>query len=218
MDTFEAFNTAIVKRFSKSSLKLFAYKDASSSDYNLLRIFDCCKNKKITDFWEGDFFKIENKTDTLVLKYYEGGFVQVFNGASSGFLDSMPLYRLCFFERRGKLCKIKKPGPNFKKYTASELKTLRMRYRSFAFVKMPDNPSETEMANAEPLVEKEMGDLFLLVKQLAMAAMSGDNEARRRLLHFEKYYGPALGAYGEIVGSGQMLLEHINDIDFTPGK
>ena len=209
VDTLPEYNFSIVKRFSESSLKVIAAKDTSSNEYYYLRVYDCCENKQIVDFWDGDHFKMEDKKDTLIFNYLNGGFVRTLSGADSGFLESSPLYHLCFFEKDGKICKMKKAGPNLRKLSKGEVEIVRGKYLKFSWDKLYKMDS-TQMIG--------MSYFQRMLHEMAAASISGDPEAGKRLENFEKYYGTANAAYGEILGDGLLFFGHVKDIDFSQNK
>jgi hypothetical protein len=157
----------------------------SGKAFGGINIFNCTYKKVIDSLFEDDYYTVHFLNDTLSLNYYsicpqENGLV----------IKNILIYqKLYIFKLNGFRKKIILNPFVF--LNAEQQKTLKTKYLKFKLTQLIFQNNDT-------------GLLSEFLTQLIFGALSGDVEAKRRLLNFHTYYGTIDGAYNEI------LLERIN--------
>ncbi len=166
----------------------------TSEGYFYVEVLDCSIGHVISDFAEEDIYKIVAVKDTLSL-YYRDQLITV-----KGSLDLVYGYpfRTVYYEQDSVIKHTKKWASAFKPYNRKQLKKLRKKYLAFNVKKLPPETVDQELQT--------------FVYQLAIGAISGDNEAENRLHNFTDFYGE-LEQYSVTIGLGRKALNMMRKVE-----
>jgi len=152
-----------------------------------IKIINCSNCKVLKEIVRGhysDSYEVEVVNDTLFLNYY---FLPVDKKA-------FMLYQIFFTNENDSITTKYRISKGFKFADKNELLSLRKKYTS---ITRDSIMKEDKTFSSQKNIDLSFKRLDLFGWQLLYAAISGDNEAKDRLLNFQKYYDFIGGAYQE---------------------